>query len=124
MTHSPGKPLPPGPAVLPGDEFEPPAGRGRQRINADIPVASWLAVLPGLTPHRLRHGHQTWMDEVGPAIRPDGPRGARHEILQIAKPGRRRNGPPTEPHPEKTGTNGWRFFSAEDGQLVERHRLR
>jgi len=34
---------------------QPPAG--------DLPLASWLPVLPGLTPHGLRHGHQTWMDE-------------------------------------------------------------
>jgi hypothetical protein len=30
---------------------------------ADLSVASWLPVLTGLTPHGLRHGHQTWMDE-------------------------------------------------------------
>jgi hypothetical protein len=28
-------------------------------------VASWLPVLTDLTPHGLRHGHQTWMDEAG-----------------------------------------------------------
>lgn len=26
-------------------------------------VASWLPVRAGLTPHGLRHGHQTWLDE-------------------------------------------------------------
>jgi integrase len=26
-------------------------------------VASWLPILRGLTPHGLRHGLQTWMDE-------------------------------------------------------------
>jgi hypothetical protein len=26
-------------------------------------VASWLPILPGVTPHGLRHGLQTWMDE-------------------------------------------------------------
>ncbi len=26
---------------------------------------SWLPVLPGLTPHGLRHGHQTWMEDAG-----------------------------------------------------------
>lgn len=26
-------------------------------------VASWLPVRPGLTPHGLRHGHQTWLDD-------------------------------------------------------------
>jgi hypothetical protein len=31
----------------------------------DTALASWLPVLPGLTPHGLRHGHQTWMDEAG-----------------------------------------------------------
>src|SRR6266536_1325510 len=30
---------------------------------SDLTLASWLPVLPGLTPHGLRHGHQTWMDE-------------------------------------------------------------
>ena len=31
----------------------------------DATIASWLPVLRGLTPHGLRHGHQTWMDEDG-----------------------------------------------------------
>jgi hypothetical protein len=31
----------------------------------DAALASWLPVLPALTPHGLRHGHQTWMDEAG-----------------------------------------------------------
>ncbi len=31
----------------------------------DVTLASWLPVLRGLTPHGLRHGHQTWMDEDG-----------------------------------------------------------
>jgi len=44
------------------------AGRARcpgsgQRPAQDGALASWLPVLPGLTPHGLRHGHQTWMDE-------------------------------------------------------------
>jgi hypothetical protein len=30
-----------------------------------VPVASWLALRAGLTPHGLRHGHQTWLDEIG-----------------------------------------------------------
>jgi integrase len=29
----------------------------------DIVLASWLPVSPRLTPHGLRHGHKTWMDE-------------------------------------------------------------
>jgi integrase len=28
-------------------------------------LASWLPLRPGLTPHGLRHGHQTWLDELG-----------------------------------------------------------
>jgi len=31
----------------------------------DVVLASWLPLLSGLTPHGLRHGHQTWMDEAG-----------------------------------------------------------
>jgi hypothetical protein len=31
----------------------------------DVAVANWLPVLAGLTPHGLRHGHQTWMEEAG-----------------------------------------------------------
>jgi integrase len=30
-----------------------------------VPVASWLALRTGLTAHGLRHGHQTWLDEIG-----------------------------------------------------------
>ena len=29
----------------------------------DATLASWLPVLPRLTPHGLRHSHQTWMEE-------------------------------------------------------------
>jgi hypothetical protein len=28
-------------------------------------LASWLPVCTGLTPHGLRHGHQTWLDDIG-----------------------------------------------------------
>lgn len=28
-------------------------------------MASWLPILPGVTPHGLRHGLQTWTDEDG-----------------------------------------------------------
>jgi hypothetical protein len=31
----------------------------------DSALATWLPVLPRLTPHGLRHGHQTWMEEAG-----------------------------------------------------------
>jgi integrase len=37
-------------------------GSGQQPAD-DVALASWLPVLRGLTPHGLRHGHQTWMDE-------------------------------------------------------------
>jgi hypothetical protein len=30
-----------------------------------VPVACWLPIRHGLTPHGLRHGHQTWLDEMG-----------------------------------------------------------
>ena len=46
------------------------AGRERSRCEGsgqapaeDMAVASWLPILPGVTPHGLRHGLQTWMDE-------------------------------------------------------------
>jgi integrase len=35
----------------------------RCRPAEDLSLASWLPELTGLTPHGLRHGHQTWMDE-------------------------------------------------------------
>jgi integrase len=61
----PGKPLPAWPAVPPSAvAYTPPSGRGRPRIPAETPLASWLPILPGLTPHGLRHGHETWMDEA------------------------------------------------------------
>jgi len=34
-----------------------------QEPGPDLAVASWLPVSAGLTPHGLRHGHKTWMDE-------------------------------------------------------------
>ena len=39
-------------------------GAGQQPAP-DVVLASWRQVLPGLTPHGLRHGLQTWMDEDG-----------------------------------------------------------
>jgi len=104
----PGKPVPPWPQAIPGEDFIPPTGRGLVRLVSDqhtgrcqacgrawprrvdgtliahagraarsrcpgsgqLPaedaaVASWLPVLRGVTPHGLRHGLQTWMDEDG-----------------------------------------------------------
>lgn len=30
-----------------------------------VSLANWLPLRPGLTLHGLRHGHQTWLDELG-----------------------------------------------------------
>jgi hypothetical protein len=38
-------------------------GTGEQPAGP-VPVASWLPLRTGLTPHGLRHGHQTWMDDM------------------------------------------------------------
>lgn len=62
----PGKLVPPWPfadAREPG--FTPPVGRGRPRPTDATNFASWLAIQMGLTPHGLRHGHQTWIEEAG-----------------------------------------------------------
>jgi hypothetical protein len=48
-----------GPTRAPG-----PLGSGQPPAE-DPGLASWLPVQPGLTPHGLRHGHQTWMEEAG-----------------------------------------------------------
>jgi hypothetical protein len=37
---------------------------GGQPPAEDTALATWLPVRPGLTPHGLRHGHQTWMEEA------------------------------------------------------------
>ncbi len=52
---------PPGP----DGSFTPPTGRGIQRIPADTPLACWLPVKAGLTPHGLRHSLKTRMTEDG-----------------------------------------------------------
>jgi len=36
-----------------------------QAPSPDVTLASWLPLLRNLTPHGLRHGHLTWMDEDG-----------------------------------------------------------
>jgi ferredoxin len=38
---------------------------GGQPPAEDTVLATWLPVRSGLTPHGLRHGHQTWMEEAG-----------------------------------------------------------
>ena len=40
------------------------AGSGEQPGDGP-PLASWLPLRPGLSPHGLRHGHQTWLDDLG-----------------------------------------------------------
>ena len=45
--------------------YTPPRGRGIAAIPADTPLACWLPIRPGLTPHGLRHSHKTWMAEDG-----------------------------------------------------------
>jgi integrase len=37
----------------------------RQEPAEDPPLACWAPLVKGLTPHGLRHGHRTWMDEDG-----------------------------------------------------------
>jgi Phage integrase family len=44
------------------DEHCPGSG---QQPSADAPLACWLPVKDGLTPHGLRHSHKTWMAEDG-----------------------------------------------------------
>jgi integrase len=61
----PGRPWPPWPAVTRSEVYQPPQGRGRPRLTEESRMASWLPVVPDLTPHGLRHGFQTWMDESG-----------------------------------------------------------
>jgi integrase len=53
------------PSTGPTAGFTPPRGRGIRRIAEEVPVACWLPVKQGLTPHGLRHSHKTWMEEDG-----------------------------------------------------------
>ena len=55
----------PGTDISPGFGYAPPRGRGIPGIPEDIPLACWLPIQPGLTPHGLRHSHKTWMAEDG-----------------------------------------------------------
>ncbi|MCC5579641.1 hypothetical protein IMZ11_28830 [Microtetraspora sp. AC03309] len=48
--------------------FSPPRGRGVKVYDPDdenVSLATWLPIMKGLTPHGLRHGHKTWMAELG-----------------------------------------------------------
>lgn len=72
----PGRPLPAWPAAEPGQPFTPPWGRGNgiPRVDLDrVHPASWLPLAPGLTPHGLRHAHNTWMieDDIPEVLRHD-----------------------------------------------------
>ncbi len=51
----PGVPVAAWPPPRPDGSFAPPSGRGIQRIPTDTPLACWLPVRKGLTPHGLRH---------------------------------------------------------------------
>src|SRR5262249_18707197 len=65
-TTWPGNPVamwPPAPAPAAG--FTPPRGHGIRAFSEDVPLACWLPVKLGLTPHGLRHSHKTWMAEDG-----------------------------------------------------------
>jgi integrase len=59
----PGAPLPPWPTAVKGQPFEPPRKRGLKAVPESAHLVSWLPIMVGLTPHSLRHGHQTWMAE-------------------------------------------------------------
>ena len=62
----PGVPVATWPSAQPGSgAFTPPRGRGIQPIPEEVPLACWLPVKFGLTPHGLRHSHKTWMAEDG-----------------------------------------------------------
>jgi len=48
--------------------YTPPRGRGIRAIPEDIPLACWLPIKPGLTPHGLRHSHKTSSEDGIPEI--------------------------------------------------------
>jgi Phage integrase family len=64
-TTWPGVPVAACPPAQPGKSYAPPTGRGIRAIPDSTPLACWLPVKPGLTPHGLRHSHKTWMAEDG-----------------------------------------------------------
>jgi integrase len=43
--------------------YAPPRGRGIRALPEGKPLACWLPVKQGLTPHGLRHSHKTWLAE-------------------------------------------------------------
>jgi integrase len=48
-----------------GAGYLPPRGHGIAIIPETTPLACWLPIKLGLTPHGLRHSHRTWMAEEG-----------------------------------------------------------
>jgi hypothetical protein len=70
-TTWPGVPIAAWPAAPPitadptAAVWQPPRGRGIVVIPDDTPLACWLPIKSGLTPHGLRHSHKTWMAEDG-----------------------------------------------------------
>lgn len=59
----PGRPLQAWPMAEAGHDYTPPSGRGWHPVPGNAERASWLPIKKGLTPHGLRHGHNTWMEE-------------------------------------------------------------
>jgi integrase len=68
----PGLPVTTWPAIPPDNdpaaEFTPPRGRGIPVIPDGTPLACWLPLKPGLTPHGLRHSHKTSSEDGIPEI--------------------------------------------------------
>jgi hypothetical protein len=64
-TTWPGVPVAAWPPATSAEDFTPPRGHGIPVIPPDTPLACWLPIRPGLTPHGLRHSHKTWMAEDG-----------------------------------------------------------
>ncbi len=75
----PGVPMATWPSAQPGATGFAPRGRGVEKIPEDVPLACWLPIKFGLTPHGLRHSHRTWMAEDAiPEIRAEQRLG--HEV--------------------------------------------
>jgi integrase len=70
QTTWPGIPIAAWPAVAsrgaaPDAEYLPPRGHGIAVVPEGTPLACWLPIRSGLTPHGLRHSHKTRMAEDG-----------------------------------------------------------
>jgi integrase len=68
-TAWPGTPIaawpPAANSTSPDAGYVQPRGHGIAIIPPDTPLACWLPIKLGLTPHGLRHSHRTWMAEEG-----------------------------------------------------------